>query len=149
MFRFRPTSVSGFPRAWLSIRIPCTTARSPLVTPDGRISRIRRSQIRLTKGIRKELTYQLQHLQAQSGQSTILTGSFQGTEGTLTPPMIEPVVQGVRPELRLLLGLLAELLPQKSKFHRSVPMFCGGFSTFFSLSSLGVLGVLAVYLFGS
>src|ERR1700734_3140065 len=45
MFRLRPTSVPGFPRAWLDIRMPCAYGSSPLVTPDVRISRIRRTQI--------------------------------------------------------------------------------------------------------
>src|ERR1700722_7323261 len=45
MFRLRHTLVSGFPRLWLIIRMPCSHGRSPLVTPDVRISRIRRSQI--------------------------------------------------------------------------------------------------------
>ena len=47
MFRLRYTSVSGFPRTWLTARMPCPATRSPLVTPDVQISRIRRSQIPL------------------------------------------------------------------------------------------------------
>ena len=47
MFRLRYTSVSGFPRMWLTARMPCPATRSPLVTPDVQISRIRRSQIPL------------------------------------------------------------------------------------------------------
>ena len=47
MFRLRYTSVSGFPRTWLTARMPCPAIRSPLVTPDVQISRIRRSQIPL------------------------------------------------------------------------------------------------------
>lgn len=41
--RFRPTSVSGFPRLWLNIRMPCLDYR--LVPPDVRFSRIRRSHM--------------------------------------------------------------------------------------------------------
>ena len=47
MFRLRYTSVSGFPRRWLTARMPCPATRSPLVTPDVRNCRIRRSQIPL------------------------------------------------------------------------------------------------------
>ena len=43
MFRFRHTLVSGFPRMWLNIRIPCTASHSPLIKPDVRISLIRLS----------------------------------------------------------------------------------------------------------
>src|SRR5262249_33479071 len=42
---------------------------------------------------------------------------------------IDPVLQGIEPELRLLLGLLAQLLPQKREFLRQVPVFRSGIVT--------------------
>src|SRR5688572_4443779 len=65
-------------------------SRSPLLTPDVRISRTRRSQILLTAGVRKERTTHLHRQQAQLGQLTIPGGSFRGAEGPLTPPTRMP-----------------------------------------------------------
>jgi len=43
LIRLQHTSVSGFPRAWLSGCIPYRAPYSPLVEPDVQISRIRLS----------------------------------------------------------------------------------------------------------
>jgi hypothetical protein len=64
MGRLRYTSVSGFPRLWLTTRMPYSGHSSPLVTPDVQISRIRRSQILLVAGMRKEVTVHLDRQQA-------------------------------------------------------------------------------------
>src|SRR5438034_401744 len=90
MGRLRYTSVSGFPRSWLTTRMPYSGQRSPLVTPDVRISRIRRSQILLVAGVRKEMTVYLHRQQAQLEQVLIPGSSFPGTEGPLTPPAQMP-----------------------------------------------------------
>jgi hypothetical protein len=82
--------VSGFPRMYLTLRMPCTAFRSPLFTPDVRISRIRRSQIPLAAGLHKELTVHLHRLQTQLGQVLIVGRSFRGTEGPLAPPAQMP-----------------------------------------------------------
>src|SRR5438067_13229025 len=66
--------------------MPCPEACSPLVTPDVRISRIRRSQILLAAGVRKELTARLHRHQTEVGQLTIPGGSFRWSEGSLAPP---------------------------------------------------------------
>ncbi len=53
MFTLRHPSISGFPRAWHNIRSRCAISCSPFGAPGVRISRLRRSQIRLTKGTKK------------------------------------------------------------------------------------------------
>ena len=90
MFRLRDTSVSGFPRLWLLTRMPCRRTCSALVTPDVRISRIRRSPIPRTAGVRTEWTDRRHRHQAQRGPLPIPGGSFRGTEGPLTPPAPRP-----------------------------------------------------------
>ena len=90
VFRLRPRLVSGFPRMDFNLRMPCTAFRSPLVTPDVRISRIRRSQILLAAGLRKELTVHLHRHQAQVDQMLIVGRSFRRTEGPLAPPAQMP-----------------------------------------------------------
>jgi hypothetical protein len=44
MGRRRHSSGSGFPRSGLSVRMPSTTAHSPLIEPNVRFSRIRLSR---------------------------------------------------------------------------------------------------------
>jgi hypothetical protein len=90
MGRLRYTSVSGFPRVWLTTRMPYSGHSSPLVTPDVQISRIRRSQILLVAGIRKEVTVHLDRQQAQLNQVLIPGDSFRTTEGPLAPPAQMP-----------------------------------------------------------
>src|SRR5215210_4365837 len=70
--------------------MPCNCPRSPLVTPDVRISRIRRSQIPLAAGIRKEVTVPLHRQQPQIEQLTIPGGSLRRAEGPLAPPAQMP-----------------------------------------------------------
>src|SRR5262245_28744907 len=70
--------------------MPCSGPPFPLVTPDVRISRIRRSQILLAAGVRKEVTAHRHRLQTQGEQVTIPGGAFRGTEGPLAPPAQVP-----------------------------------------------------------
>src|SRR5260370_7218650 len=70
--------------------MPCTRPRSPLVTPDVQISRIRRTQILLAAGLHKELTAAVKRPQAQVGQLLIPGSSFRRMEGPLAPPAQMP-----------------------------------------------------------
>src|ERR1700678_3815234 len=90
MFRLRDTAVSGFPHAWLTTRMPYTASRSPLLTPDVRISRIRRSQIPLAAGFHKELMAHLHRRQPQLEQVLIPGSSLRGSERPLAPPAQVP-----------------------------------------------------------
>jgi len=66
--------------------MPCSGHSSPLVTPDVRMSRIRRSQILIAKGMHKELTGHLETQKTKAVQLRVPGGSFPGLERPLAPP---------------------------------------------------------------
>ncbi len=66
-------------------RMACDNGGIMRADPDVRISRIRRSQIPLAAGMRKEWTGHLHRHQAQVGQLAIPGDSFRGPEGPLAP----------------------------------------------------------------
>src|SRR5438067_197780 len=67
--------------------MPCTAAPSPLLTPDVRFSRIRRSQVPLPQACTRSCAAQTSQVhQPQTRQALIPRLSFRGAEGPLAPP---------------------------------------------------------------
>jgi len=95
VFRLRLTSVSGFPRMWLNVRLPCAATCSPLLEPDVRISRIRLSRKTLaprhTQGDQREKSSQ--GLPSQVQQMLVKRLAFRLAERPLTATLkmgVEP-----------------------------------------------------------